>query len=94
MYWRRRFSTILLIAVFFSDQVNNYVWELLYPDEDDDPETITQMIKDNLNGSWDVDFSFTEKTLTLNFVNFLPRVMQYYGRIDVPLKNLKVKVKI
>lgn len=74
--------------------VNNAADRYLKVNEEDDPETIIQMVKDNLSGSWDVDFSFTDTTLTLDFVNFLPRVMQYYGRIDIPLKDLKVKVPL
>jgi len=74
--------------------VNHAVDHYLKVDEEDDRESVIEMVKDNLNASWDVDFSFTETTLTLNFVNFLPRVAQYYGRIDIPLKELKVKVPL
>ena len=84
----RNFIEINDYHQFVNDAVDRY----LNVDEEDDPETITQMVKDNLNGSWDVDFSFTDTTLTLDFGNFLPRVMQYYGRIDIPLKDLKIKV--
>ncbi len=86
----RNFVEINDYHQFVNDAVDRY----LKVNEEDDPETIIQMVKDNLNGSWDVDFSFTDTTLTLDFVNFLPRAAQYYGRIDIPLEDLKVKVPL
>jgi len=40
-----------------------------------------------------INFTFDDKTLTISFINIVPRVIMALGMIEIPLKNLKQKNK-